>query len=178
MGLLYLRARCYDPAIGRFLSEDPFPGYAGFPQTQHPYVYVGNNPINLTDPSGKIFTPETAWDLLMIALDIKFLMDDLSYYSNPCVDPWEKGLVLATDVMALGLDIVCLAVPILPGGWGTGIRMAGGGVAVMARTAAHVPRIARVGQAVIKSTQAATRLVHMSRAGGGSSGGSGGHGGR
>ncbi|MCP4527456.1 MAG: RHS repeat-associated core domain-containing protein [Aestuariibacter sp.] len=53
VGLLYLRARWYDPAIGRFLSEDPFPGFAALPQTQHAYVYVGNNPINLTDPSGQ-----------------------------------------------------------------------------------------------------------------------------
>jgi RHS repeat-associated protein len=53
-GLLYLRARWYDPATGRFLTRDPFPGLATLPTTQHPYVYVGNNPINLTDPSGEI----------------------------------------------------------------------------------------------------------------------------
>ncbi|MCP4524589.1 MAG: hypothetical protein GY833_01555 [Aestuariibacter sp.] len=35
------------------MSEDPFPGFAALPQTQHPYVYVGNDPINLTDPSGQ-----------------------------------------------------------------------------------------------------------------------------
>jgi RHS repeat-associated protein len=53
-GLVFLRARYYQPATGRFLGKDPFLGYAAFPQTQHPYVYVGNNPVNLTDPSGKI----------------------------------------------------------------------------------------------------------------------------
>jgi RHS repeat-associated protein len=52
-GLLYLRARWYDPATGRFLTRDPFPGLAALPQTQHPYVYVGNNPVNLVDPSGR-----------------------------------------------------------------------------------------------------------------------------
>jgi len=51
--LLYLRARWYDPATGRFLTRDPFPGLAALPQTQHPYVYVGNNPVNLVDPSGR-----------------------------------------------------------------------------------------------------------------------------
>jgi RHS repeat-associated protein len=55
-GLLYLRARWYDPALGRFLTQDPFPGLALLPQTQHAYVYVGNNPVNLTDPSGE-FAP-------------------------------------------------------------------------------------------------------------------------
>jgi RHS repeat-associated protein len=63
VGLLYLRARWYDPSVGRFTTRDPFLGLAGLPQTQHPYAYVGNNPINLTDPSGKFaFVP-----LLVIA---------------------------------------------------------------------------------------------------------------
>ncbi|MCP4524587.1 MAG: RHS repeat-associated core domain-containing protein, partial [Aestuariibacter sp.] len=61
VGLLYLRARWYDPAIGRFLSEDPFSGFAALPQTQHAYVYVGNNPINLTDPSGLYGDDEPWW---------------------------------------------------------------------------------------------------------------------
>ena len=53
LGFAYLRARWYDPATGRFVAPDPFPGYAALPQTQHPYVYVGNNPVNLTDRSGE-----------------------------------------------------------------------------------------------------------------------------
>jgi RHS repeat-associated protein len=53
-GLVYLRARWYDSATGRFTTRDPFPGFAALPQTLHPYVYVNNNPVNLTDPSGEI----------------------------------------------------------------------------------------------------------------------------
>jgi len=53
-GLQYLRARYYDPAVGRFLTTDPFPGFASLPSTLHPYQYALNNPINLTDPSGRI----------------------------------------------------------------------------------------------------------------------------
>ncbi len=34
-GLVYLRARWYDPATGRFTTRDPFRGLAGYPQTQH-----------------------------------------------------------------------------------------------------------------------------------------------
>jgi hypothetical protein len=31
---------------GRFLTRDPFPGLRTLPSTQHPYVYVGNNPAS------------------------------------------------------------------------------------------------------------------------------------
>ncbi|MEW6278500.1 MAG: RHS repeat-associated core domain-containing protein, partial [Candidatus Eremiobacterota bacterium] len=47
-GLYYLRARFYDPTMGRFTTRDPI-GYAG---GNNVYAYVGNNPINGADPSG------------------------------------------------------------------------------------------------------------------------------
>lgn len=47
-GLYYMRARYYDPASGRFSSEDPI-GLAG---GINPYVYAGNNPVTYRDPSG------------------------------------------------------------------------------------------------------------------------------
>lgn len=49
----YLRARYYDPTVGRFISKDPVKGVLENPQTLNPYVYVGNNPINRSDPSGE-----------------------------------------------------------------------------------------------------------------------------
>jgi RHS repeat-associated protein len=52
--LIYLRARWYNPSLGRFLTRDPFPGMAALPGTQNPYAYVNNNPVNLTDPGGRI----------------------------------------------------------------------------------------------------------------------------
>lgn len=47
-GLYYVRARWYDPKLARFVSEDPI-GLAGGINT---YAYVGNSPVNATDPSG------------------------------------------------------------------------------------------------------------------------------
>jgi len=43
---LYLMPlRAYDPALGRFLSEDPLPAVS-------PYLYVSNAPVDLIDPTG------------------------------------------------------------------------------------------------------------------------------
>ncbi len=54
-GLDYFNARYYSPEQGRFISPDP--GNAGAdpanPQTWNGYAYVGNNPLNVTDPTGE-----------------------------------------------------------------------------------------------------------------------------
>ena len=47
-GLIYYRARYYDPTIGRFTQRDPIGLQGGI----NSYAYVGNNPINARDPSG------------------------------------------------------------------------------------------------------------------------------
>jgi RHS repeat-associated protein len=52
-GLVYLRARFYDPRTGRFLSKDPMRGSASIPTSQHAYTYARNNPGRWTDPTGR-----------------------------------------------------------------------------------------------------------------------------
>jgi RHS repeat-associated protein len=49
LGIYYYRARYYDPLTGRFMARDPLGFSAG---DVNLYRYVGNNPINLCDPSG------------------------------------------------------------------------------------------------------------------------------
>jgi RHS repeat-associated protein len=46
-GLIYLRARYYDPTTGQFMSRDPLVA-----TTRSPYAYVAGNPLNATDPTG------------------------------------------------------------------------------------------------------------------------------
>jgi RHS repeat-associated protein len=54
-GLYYLNARYYDPADGRFLTQDTYRGEAGDPSTLHLYAYCKNNPISYSDPTGHWF---------------------------------------------------------------------------------------------------------------------------
>ncbi|MEL6339150.1 MAG: RHS repeat-associated core domain-containing protein [Myxococcota bacterium] len=51
VGMYHYRARTYDPALGRFLQLDPIGYDAG---DINAYRYVGNDPVNFTDPSGKV----------------------------------------------------------------------------------------------------------------------------
>jgi len=55
LGLVYLRARYYDPDLGRFVSKDPVLGSLGIPQTLNRYAYVVNNPLKYTDPTGEFW---------------------------------------------------------------------------------------------------------------------------
>ena len=47
-GLYYNRNRYYNPSTGRFISPDPI----GYGDGMNMYAYVGNDPMNATDPMG------------------------------------------------------------------------------------------------------------------------------
>ncbi len=77
-GLYYYRARYYDSTTGRFLSEDPidFAGGINF------YMYVGNAPTEMTDPTGLCALPCDEWvkKILNLAAEVsrRFMQ-----YNNP-----------------------------------------------------------------------------------------------
>ncbi|MGG1475210.1 RHS repeat-associated core domain-containing protein, partial [Brevibacillus agri] len=53
-GFYYLRARYYDPKMGRFVSEDTVKGQVDNPLSLNRYTYVENNPLRYVDPTGHI----------------------------------------------------------------------------------------------------------------------------
>ena len=54
-GTIYLRARYYDPSMGRFISRDSFAGENNDPLSLNLYTYCKGNPISLKDSSGHWF---------------------------------------------------------------------------------------------------------------------------
>src|SRR3989344_4263300 len=81
-GLLYLNARYYNPAIGRFLSQDPVFWAIGDekevrrltgksqqeilmnPQNLNSYSYANNNPVTNSDPSGNYVSETQLYSLI------------------------------------------------------------------------------------------------------------------
>ncbi|MCX6023099.1 MAG: hypothetical protein NTZ05_15490 [Chloroflexi bacterium] len=118
-GYTFLRARYYDPALGRFISKDPFPGVQQDPQTLNGYIYVGNNPLVRTDPSGKcwIFCIGLVFSAVYGA--VEFIISSYDAYStvevlsNPNASWQEKAAASAGFAAGLALP---------GGGYGTGAR--------------------------------------------------------
>jgi RHS repeat-associated protein len=100
-GLIYMGARYYDPALGRFINQDPAQDGANW------YLYCGNNPVNVLDTDGNkgmsldIVTQTfilSAIQGFMFAWGAALACGDISY--NSLVT---KSLIGAVGGMALAL---------------------------------------------------------------------------
>jgi RHS repeat-associated protein len=72
-GFYYLRARYYDPAIGRFNVADPFEGRLSAPLSIHRYLYADADPVNKIDPSGKSLIELEVIGLILGILDLSLI---------------------------------------------------------------------------------------------------------
>jgi len=82
LGLQYLRARWYDPATGRFLSQDPAREGGNW------YAYAANSPTIAVDPSGA--AAECHYTLNFVATDRTRTSATLKLYNTKgaLVDSW------------------------------------------------------------------------------------------
>jgi RHS repeat-associated protein len=51
-GLIYFKARHYDPELGRFISADPYEGEPTIPVSWNSYLYANGNPLIYIDRNG------------------------------------------------------------------------------------------------------------------------------
>ncbi len=83
-GLLYMRARYYNPFLCRFINADP----SGFGGGLNCYAYANGNPVSLSDPTGLGTTQDN--------LSFNWVAPTLSAPANPA-DPFSLGQGTATE---------------------------------------------------------------------------------
>ncbi|HOC94086.1 MAG TPA: RHS repeat-associated core domain-containing protein [bacterium] len=89
LGLSDNRARFYDPTLASFLQEDPV-------WNSNPYTYVGNNPLDFSDPDGENKIREKLGNLY-IGISKKYSGSAIgSYFNNRAI---QLGIDLGKDLM-------------------------------------------------------------------------------
>ena len=88
-GLYYLRARYYDPYLGRFTTEDSYWGEDNNPLSLNLYTYCHNDPIQYVDPTGHMTYKE------MVLYLGKDNAEKYKHEADP--DPTPKGITLKDE---------------------------------------------------------------------------------
>ena len=116
-GLVYLRARMYSPATGRFFVQDTWTGNPRSPGTLNLYSYGLNNPVRYTDANGHCLP----WCVTIPVFAVAGGIFAASVYalSTPKIDT--KDLLIAAGVGAIGGALI-----------GTGVGAAQGGAVLAA----------------------------------------------
>jgi RHS repeat-associated protein len=109
-GLYQLRARYYNPALGRFISRDPFSGRVEAPVSRHRYLYADADPVNRMDPTGRESLAELSFvQGLQATLNTSYGVQVAAQFCSVVTQADQiKAMLWATDVL-VGVSI--FAVP-------------------------------------------------------------------
>ena len=105
-GTIYLRARYYDPAIGRFISRDSVTGDNADPLSLNLYTYCHNNPVQFVDENGhwpKLSTVLTAVAVVAVAVAVVAVVVAAAPVAAAAITSVAAtGAVTAGGTMAIG----------------------------------------------------------------------------
>ncbi|KWF00764.1 hypothetical protein WL80_30650 [Burkholderia ubonensis] len=114
LGLYYYKARMYSPTLGRFLQTDPI----GYKDDLNWYAYVGNNPVNLTDPTGLACTASQFFQATSAAI--------ANWWDASVAGFKSEGPVQAASRILDGLPVEAAAVGVIGAIKGVGTEAKGG----------------------------------------------------
>jgi RHS repeat-associated protein len=136
-GLVFLRARYYDPSVGRFLTPDTIVPDPLRSMGWNRYAYVADNPLRFTDPSGHSFKP--GYDLSKLLCELfglcggttplpPVIAATTAATTMPAVDPYSAAMQVVGVTFAVALHVTLDALPPfeLPG-FGEGVETEMGG---------------------------------------------------
>nr|YP_009330301.1 hypothetical protein [Lambia antarctica]ANN39012.1 hypothetical protein [Lambia antarctica] len=101
-GFYNMEIRLYDPQIGRFLMIDPKAEFFS------PYVYVGNNPLIATDPTGRMSSKAIGWMALVLGVIASVATAGLAdvFLAPAAAAALGAESALAVGVVTTGVEVV------------------------------------------------------------------------
>lgn len=101
-GFYYLRARYYNPGVGRFVTVDPFEGFQYYPATLHDYLYCLNNSINYIDPSGEFGLLAAS----LTSLSVMSVLVATTYHYVPKIKGTDTGIYQSLVIGYYGSKLI------------------------------------------------------------------------
>ena len=148
-GLIYMRARYYEPASGRFLSEDGKCDGSNF------FVYCSNNPVCFVDSSGSSLTDPFIFQMFgSIGNALMLATITLAWAAYYAKDPASKARLLVNAAQTLSVALASYAVAlglgtdfVLKGGVNTYALMSSFGIGFMSMIASFITGLSASAQA-------------------------------